>query len=514
MDSIMVGLRNDSTPVWTPAYCFGKRVHQFSASPSGDYLALSFLPPPSKGGYYTDMEGEVGLYHTRGGGLLWTLKADLDGLKATCMENGILLANSMEGTVALAHKDYGKKIWEQKLYPIHIDDSLQMVLGYASPTSTKLKAISLNYGAVAWEQKMKHDYGWNEVKEIPGTSQRLIVADDLHRLDLRTGELKTMKASVAQANAKKLAGDAAIIALLGVTNAIISPGVGYFYMPAYTPRGGYATVPASPIHITGLTSNLMLRDSLLYWADREYLTCMDTALNVRWKVEFPQRQKGSSSLIFQDGDSLFMLNLGYGWKGGRKRKTYGRPFLSCHDMKSGKLNGYHPLSLHREQLQDVLFSKRLYMLQEEAMLHKEYFEPTVRIAPWEKKRRGKLKGFLSRHYFVANKERSMFRPLSEDMDHCLVYTEKDSIYEVDKQLNIKATYTWTDIYKPEFPIGEDYLCVSNHLKEYYFIHHIGMPVFRLKRKFRDAAIVDGILLLLDAEQEDHLIFIDLKKCVE
>ena len=37
-------------------------------------------------------------------------------------------------------------------------------------------------------------------------------------------------------------------------------------------------------------SNILSQDSLYYWADRQHISCVDTAFNVVWQTEFPRTE--------------------------------------------------------------------------------------------------------------------------------------------------------------------------------------------------------------------------------
>ena len=155
---------------------------------------------------------------------------------------------------------------------------------------------------------MPHQYGWNQVLDLK-ENKRLIVADELHRLDFMTGELLTYPGKPGAHDTKAALLQGLAMVAQAALGAAISGGMYYGYY-----------VPAGNNTITGLTSNILPQDSVYYWADREQISCVDTALNVVWQKEFPNVKASRSMLFMQDG-KLFMLNYGYGLREGRSRKN-------------------------------------------------------------------------------------------------------------------------------------------------------------------------------------------------
>ena len=124
----------------------------------------------------------------------------------------------------------------------------------------------------------------------------------------------------------------------------------------------YSYVPIANNTITGLTSNILSQDSLYYWADRQHISCMDTAFNVVWQTEFPDVKASRSQLFVQD-DKLFMLNYGYGLREGASRKKYGRPFIACYNLLNGEEIFFNQLSVKKDMIEDALRTDdALYML--------------------------------------------------------------------------------------------------------------------------------------------------------
>lgn len=495
-ETVVVGKKIDGSDLKAQCYTFPQRVETFSMNDDGDYLCISFRET-NKSGKYLKNKGEIGFYDLKNRQLLWKQPINYANTRVTCLSEGVL-TTQIGNTIALLNKDNGEKRWETDLFPVYTDDSLGLVLGYASATSSKLRAVSLTHGNELWQQKVPHQYGWNEVLELEG-NRRLLVADALHKLDFVSGELLTYKGKPGAHDTKGALLQGLAAAAIGVAGAAASGG-GYYY--SYVPVAGNS--------ITGLTSNILAQDSLYYWADREQLSCLDSAFNVVWHTEFADVKASRSQLFIQDG-KLFMLNYGYGLRDGTSPKKYGRPFIACYNLQTGEEIFFNRLSVKKDMIEDALRTDdALYMLFDDGLAYQELTDSVVNIVPWDTKQYGKLEGMVSATLYVANRDTTAFKPLSFDGEHCLVYSDQTIIYEVDNSLNIRNTYEPECIYIPRIRL-KDYLCVGQG-DDFWFIHEMGMPVAHLQTEFKKGRVIGNKLLLLT--EKNQFLFIDLDEVIE
>lgn len=495
-ETIVAGKKTDGTDLKAQCYTFPQRVETFSMSSKGDYLCVSFRET-TKSGKYLKNKGEIGFYDTKSSQLLWKQPINFGRASITCLSEGVLITE-IGSKISLLSKETGEKRWEADLFPVYTDDSLGLVLGYNFSASNKLRAINLKFGNDLWENKIPHQYGWNEVLEL-GQNKRLIVADALHKLDFMTGELLTYpgKPGAHDTKAALLQG---LVAVAGAAVGAAASGGGYYY----------SYVPVASNTITGLTSNILSQDSLYYWADRQQISCMDTAFNVVWQKEFPDVKASRSQLFVQDG-KLFMLNYGYDLREGASRRKYGRPFIACYNLQNGEEIFFNQLSVKKDMIEDALRTDNaLFMLFDDGLAYQELTDSVVNIVPWDTKQYGKLEAILPTTLYVANKDTTAFQSLAFDGEHCLVYNDQGIIYEVDKDLNIRNTYEREYIYSPSIWL-KDYLCIGNR-GDYWFIHEMGMPVAHLETDFKKGRVIDNKLLLLN--DKNQFLFIDLDEAIE
>lgn len=489
-ETVTVGKKIDGTDLKAQCYTFPQRIEAVSMSDKGDYLCISFRET-TKSGKYLKNKGEIGFFDVKNRKLLWKQPIDYTRAYVSCLSEGVLITQ-INNKVALLSRETGSKKWETDLFPIHVDESLGLILGYRSAASNKLSAVSLQYGNELWQQKVPHQYGWNEVFDM-AENKRLIVADDLHKLDFVTGELQTFESKPGAHDTRKALLEGLAAVAMGVATGI---GSGGYY--------SYYNIPTGNNMITGLASNILLHDSLYYWADRERISCIDSTLNVVWQSEFPDVKGSQSQLFVQDG-KLFMLSYGYGIRDGVRRK-YGRPFIACYDLNNGKEIFFNRLSVRKDIIEGAMVTDRAaFMLFDDGMAYQELTDSVVNVVPWDAKQYGKLETVLGGTLFVANKDTTAFQLLSFDGEHCLVHNDKGNIYEVDKDLNIRHTFQPECIYAPVLQM-KDYLCVGNG-EDYWFIHETGMPVAHLQTEFWKGESTDNKLLLVS--EKNRLMFIDL-----
>ena len=99
---------------------------------------------------------------------------------------GILMPNGAKYT--MLGIDGTTKKWEQKLYPVAVFDSLDVIVGYTSAVSNKLMGIRLSTGEKLWEAKSAHSlcWGWKRMT-MAGDSLMVVVNDRVDFIHPLTG---------------------------------------------------------------------------------------------------------------------------------------------------------------------------------------------------------------------------------------------------------------------------------------------------------------------------------------
>lgn len=491
---LTIGEKLDGTELKAACYTFPRRIDNFTIDPSSKHLYLYFRET-SKSGKYLENKGRIGLYNIADTALIWTVPVDYSRTGVNRVKDGLLFTTL--NTISFFDGQTGSRCWEQKLYPVYKDDSLNILLGYKNAASKKLKAVRLTDGTELWETKISHEYGWSQVYPL-GDGKLLIVADELLELDLLTGSCTTyeIKSGIKDVKSALLQGLAAVVT--GVATGIVSGG-------AYA----YSYVPMASNVISELVSNVWMQDSCYYVADREHMMCLDKTLQPVWKYEFPGKT-ASSSILFIQEDNLYMLNYGFGWKDGRRKVKCGRPFIAGFDCKSGRQLFFNRLSLKKDIVEDALVARdAVYMLFDDGLAYQELTDSVVNITPWDIDKYGKLRGLLPDTLYVLDPERKEFTPLAFDGVNCPVYTDRDKVYVVDNELQVKQEFPSELLYFVCFTM-DDYLCVRRN-DDYWLLHKLGMPVAHFQLEMRKGTVVGNQLVILT--ENNQLLYIDLDKAI-
>lgn len=96
-----------------------------------------------------------------------------------------------------------KSIWTQYLYPVYVNDSLDIVIGLDKIGSSNTYAYRLSDGQLLWnaEIPMTKNVGW-EHSVLVDSSHLIVVGDDVNEIDICTGKVWKVKAKTGIADTK------------------------------------------------------------------------------------------------------------------------------------------------------------------------------------------------------------------------------------------------------------------------------------------------------------------------
>ena len=395
---VPVGLTLDSIVVEADCQTFGRRLDNIVITPSQNYMLLEFRDF-TKDGKWIKFKGDIGAYSLKDSKLLWTKPFDYSNSTAVCTKAGILTAKNNK--VSMLDPNTGDVTWQSKFYIVQYDDSTNMVLGYSGPRSNKLSAYELTTGQQLWTVKMPHDknWGWNNVIREDSVHW-LIVADNLNRLNIRTGEVSTYEAKTGVTDVKAALLQGLVMAGGAVAGAILS---GYSYLPVGV---------IDPNVINRLHSNVLCDDSLYYFADRQHVVCLDSMMNTVWSYDLPSKTSAFSQIVCDDS-TLYMFSLGF-------------------------------------MVEDaVLTPDGAFMLFDDALAYKrELSDSVVTISPWQVEKYGKLSGIITQPVYTDCKYQGMFELIASDGIYFPVITEKGNILMVDKELRTTEHFPASSLYWP------------------------------------------------------------------
>ncbi len=465
---VPVGLTLDSTVVEADCQTFGRRLDNIVITPSQDYMLLEFRDL-TKDGKWIKFKGDIGAYSLKESKLLWTKPFDYRNSTATCTKAGILTARNNK--VSMLDPNTGEVTWQGKFYIVQYDDSTNLVLGYSGPSSNKLSAYELTTGQQLWTVKMPHDknWGWNNVIREDSVHW-LIVADNLNRLNIRTGEVSVYEAKTGVTDVKAALLQGLVMAGGAVAGAMAS---GYAYFPVGV---------IGPNVINRLHSNVLRDDSLYYFADRQHVVCLDSMMNTVWSYELPSKTSAFSQIVCDDS-TLYMFNLGFGMQDGVRRKKMGRPFIASFDKRTGACHFINMLSMKKDMVEDaVLTPEGAFMLFDDALAYKrELTDSVVTISPWQVEKHGRLSGIITQPVYADYKYKGMFELIASDGIYFPVITEKGDILMVDKELRTADHFPASSLYWPLCMVG-DRMCISSYAggqQNVWLVTMQGVPELKL-----------------------------------
>ena len=311
-DSISIGTFADGTEFMAEKHFFGKRIEHFDPVPGQPQLCLRFVEtiPP--------LRQELALYDVSEHRMKWRTEVDFTKDYYIPTSQGVVL-QSGKSTLLLDEK--GSICWEMKKFrPVYADVRNGVVLGYPKKTSNELTGVSLTEGQKLWTSILSHKGGWSEVMPLED-GRLLISADMICLLDPLTGKMLTRNAENSRTSYKQ-----ALIYGAGVViGGVLAGAIGGTIVAC--------CIPAESYYLYHLNSNFYVDDGYIYYADRNFIRCMNDKLKVIWEKELPK--KASMSRIYIQEDTLFFENTG--WGENIKGDFYGdtRPYIMRYDRRDG-----------------------------------------------------------------------------------------------------------------------------------------------------------------------------------
>lgn len=253
------------------------------------------------------------------------------------------------GTTTRKDLNTGDKMWTTKVVIFATIPNLNISLGYkfnsfSGQLSKDVSCIDLITGKVLWEREIDNRYNWNGIEAIDDTTI-IIKSSGLHYVNLKTGKGWDYIANTGVNNYAKTVGVNAAGVALGLLT-------------------GTFVLNTGPDLVSNLVSNLA-NDSLhLYFASKDYLTCLSYNGNIKWKVALPKET--SQSNIFYDSTKVYLINEGLAQYNGREC-NYGKPYIAAFDKATGQQHYLSIFDFKKNPLLnfvigdsiDLLFSGRL-----------------------------------------------------------------------------------------------------------------------------------------------------------
>jgi hypothetical protein len=246
-------------------------------------------------------------------------------------------------------------------------------------------------------------------------------------------------------------------------------GKKYFYR---INRGG--------ISKTGLYSNVLYDDSTFYIADSKKIFCLNDTLGEQWSTELP-KGAASKSVIYRDSTRIIMINYGIGanlfsMKKDWNHQSVGYPFIAGFNQADGKQIFFKRVSEGKAQMRDS-FSKAgiEYMIFDNQLVYCMLNDTAqVRTIPWDTEKYGKLKGLYGGDVYFANSDHTIYRQVRSDYYRILVYNDRGSLYEVDKDMQVVTAHPYGTYSFPVTAYGDHVILKSPASSDYVFTNSLGV----------------------------------------
>ena len=406
-----------------------------------------FFQTRERGKKYYKNNGTYGVIDLRTGNTLWSKKIKYANTAANFSEKGILQTVNGTGwdhlTTHLYALDTGEDRYKLWTMPVFINSEADIMLGYKNFNSKLLTCFRLSTGEKLWETMLPHHNNetWNNIR-LTDPDHLLFSANNLCLLNIKTGGLNYYESKTAVTDVKT---GAALGALAVLSMAF----------------AGMAIIPTSGNVITSLTSNVASDSAYYYFSDRNQLSCLDHHLNEVWHYDFPAKTAAHAQL-FTRGDTLYMLNEGYGLKGGR-RTAAGKPFMARFDKTTGRQLAF-----------DMLPEK------------------------WDEERLGKSLTFVPDTLYLLDAADTTFTALVSDGETYPLYAADGNVCMVNKRLEVVKEYNRMLLYHkgPSTPYCQ-VLGQWGDSPDFYIVDNSGKGLCHFGKPYSDISFSDGKIVLRD-----------------
>ena len=386
-------------------YRFNRRVERISVLDTVAGRAIVQFRDITKNGKYLEPVGPMISMELSDGAVLW--QRDIGYIyRDAWVDEKLILETNLEKSRRI-DPETGTDLWEKKIRLYALPDDWsgaepKVGLGYAQSmwtTGKEARGFDLADGSTLWKRPLNFRHRWS-VCTMVNDSVVLVQADGLHLFNLYTGQGWDYEAKMNAPYDRR-----SVLKALGVV-----PGV--FSMDVFN----------------GLASNVILSDSVLYWASREEIAAFDSIDgHVFWKTRLPEKA-GSRSNIFETDTSIFVINRGVAVFLNRYIE-YGRPFLAAYEKTTGRISMLQVVDQRRCRIMDYAFHEDSVLLAWEdriavhdlnsGKLQRETQIDTVAVGRilWEDNGR----------YCLYDSVKGRFEFVSRGLDDWTLRTDKDNL---------------------------------------------------------------------------------------
>lgn len=389
--------------------------------------------------YLTD-RGFIYMFDLESGNGLWHRKTNLRWEQVSDCPEGLLISSIYE--TSFLDPATGEEVWTKKFIARRTCSEKGLMLAYVNSDRKKvrnmLKGVDLATGELLWETYLKYRPHWDEMIFLNDTTL-LIASEGLNTVNINDGTGWKYEAKTYTKNYKRAIATTA----LGIATAA-------FF--------GVGVVDTRPTETTGLRSNILIKDSVIYTAGHEKISGIDLRGRVLWETGLPG--DGSRSYLRLRNDSLLMLNLGFGHRNGKKSDV-GRPFVACFNKDNGNMVFHYPLAKEGFPVRDLITAyDGIYLMVDDGICHLKPDHSGYSFKAWDVEVHDKLSGFIQ-YALVYDPTSHSFREIDSSKEGSrVVYDEKRALFETNGNFEIIRALDPSEVYTTYGNWGE-YKLISN-----------------------------------------------------
>lgn len=391
-------------------YVFPDYIHVAFADDAAKVLTTELCTLDKSSGLIKN-KGKLLIYNLESKEIEWTKKVHYrtEGLKYS----GDYFIQTIRGENSCYNKRNGEKLWSNKNSIYNIDPTLNIILGYKYVNmvgyTNKLQGFNIEDGSILWERKINKKYGWTDIINM-NDSVKLVVADGIHQLNIKTGEGWHYEAETGEENFVPEV-DKSCIGSVAEYKADIE-----LLSAVYT------------------RSNIIFHGDDIIMASKEKISRIDkNDGHVKWSTPI-KPSYGSKSKIFIEGNTVYLINTGYALANGR-RVRFGFPSFGGFSLETGKQLFFLPVDNERRVIQDfkysddklvILFFNNIweYSLEEGKLLKDKQYTTH---------RHGQYMNFVGDNIFVKTGDNEFTPVANMEADKYYVYTSKGNVMVFDSK---------------------------------------------------------------------------------
>lgn len=437
-------------------YSFANLIYDFEIDSLSNQVYITTRKKDPTGKLYNNV-GMFGAISISNDSLKWfnnTIQFDIN------LANNYLFANNKKYT-SRYNKTYG---YEQFQFPSKVVYNIKnnnSGLIYNTLIKDELMCINLQDGSLKWKATIPAQQNWDDVKYL-NDSILLIAANGLYAVNIYKGLLWFKTLNSVQKNNKPL-----------VYSSIINEKLKKEFYSVIT-----STLEAQ---ICNLSSNILVSDTLIYYAGKEKLIAVTKSGTLLWE-QILDETTTSQMLVSKVKSDIILLNTGIA-QFNDFPVMYGEAFAMSVNAITG-LQNYKNKSVlesladYCNYKNDLIFANKTSIAQ--TNINNTSLQSIIEIT---ERQFGKFLEFIDGDKYFIEKE-GFYVPLNFINDNVIYFrTDNDKVYGVSNSV-VEYEYHFTELYKLNNTLGDKKLVTQRNKTivisknyELLFSFNIDVPCF-------------------------------------